>query len=208
MLEAIRKFGILAYCQVNLSNMTITLPSGSMLLFKGLDDVEKLKSIAGITDIWFEEATEGTEEDFLQLDLRLRAKVDNLQFFLSFNPVSKANWCYKHWFENGTPNNTLIVKTTYKDNAFLPADYVARLEDMKQTNPTWYNIYALGDFCTLDKLVYNNWAEQIFDWKQLKGQLCIGLDFGYVQDESALVACIVNQQEKTIYIFDEVYQKG
>ena len=188
--------------------MTITLPSGSVLLFKGLDDVEKLKSIAGITDIWFEEATEGTEEDFLQLDLRLRARVLNLQFFLSFNPVSKANWCYRHWFENGTQDNTFILKTTYKDNAFLPAAYVARLEDMKQTNPTWYNIYALGDFCTLDKLVYNNWEVQEFDWKALYGQLCVGLDFGYISDPSALVTCIVNQQDKIIHIFDEVYQKG
>lgn len=58
---------------------------------KGLDDSEKIKSITGITDCWVEESTELTSEDFDQLTLRVREKVDNSQFFCSFNPVSKAN---------------------------------------------------------------------------------------------------------------------
>lgn len=207
-IEALQKFGILQFCQINLSNLTITLPNGSMLLFRGLEDVERLKSIAGICDCWQEEATEANEEDFLQLDLRLRARVDNLQFFLSFNPVSKANWCYKHWFENGTPDNTFILKTTYKDNAFLPAEYVARLEDMKQTNPTWYNIYALGDFCTLDKLIYNNYTIVDFDLKAVPGQVIVGLDFGYVNSKTALVLGKIDVENKKIYIAKELYRTG
>ncbi len=140
--------------------------------------------------------------------MRLRARVDNLQFFLSFNPVSKANWCYKHWFENGTPDNTFILKTTYKDNAFLPAEYVARLEDMKQTNPTWYNIYALGDFCTLDKLIYNNYTIVDFDLKAVPGQVIVGLDFGYVNSKTALVLGKIDVENKKIYIAKELYRTG
>lgn len=71
-LDLLVEAGILQSCVVNRTDMRITLPNGSMLLFKGLDDREKIKSITGITDIVIEEATELTEDDFTQLDLRLR----------------------------------------------------------------------------------------------------------------------------------------
>lgn len=131
------------------------LPNGSVVLFKGLDDPEKIKSIVGITDIWVEEATELTYEDYSQLKLRLRANADNLQMFLSFNPISKANWVYKEFFAKNT--DALVIKTTYRDNQFLPQSYIDELEKLIETNPTYYRIYALGEFCSLDKLVYNNW---------------------------------------------------
>ena len=60
---------------------------------------EKIKSVAGITDIIVEEATEISQDEFTQLDLRLRANAANLQMFLMFNPVSKVNWCYKLFFK-------------------------------------------------------------------------------------------------------------
>ena len=66
-------------CTINKSVFTIELPNDSMFLFKGMDDIEKIKSITGITDIWVEEATEFTEEDIEQLNLRLRAQKDGLQ---------------------------------------------------------------------------------------------------------------------------------
>lgn len=46
--------------------------TGSDMIFRGLDDVEKLKSVAKVTRVWFEEATEGEKGDHDQLDLRLR----------------------------------------------------------------------------------------------------------------------------------------
>ena len=58
--------------KINTSDMRMTFPNGSEILFAGLDDVEKLKSIYDITGIWIEEASEITEEDFSQLDIRLR----------------------------------------------------------------------------------------------------------------------------------------
>ena len=207
MLNTLSQFHILERCSVNKTNFTIGLPNESQFLFYGLDDVEKMKSITGITDIWIEEATETNFDDFSQLDLRLRADVPNLQILLSFNPVSKANWCYKHWFENGTPKNTIIIKTTYKDNRFLPQDYINALEAMKTTNPTYYNIYALGEFCSLDKLVFNNWTiGTVEDTKDL--ELLIGLDFGFVNDATAFVVAYLDENNKSIYIEQEVYQTG
>lgn len=207
-LDTLSKFNLLSDCKVNKSNFQIELPNGSIFLFKGMDDSEKIKSIVGITDIWVEEATEVSVDDFLQLNLRLRAKEPNLQFFLSFNPVSKANWCYKHWFERAQDEDTFILKTTYKDNKFLPQDYIDTLEKMIDTNPTYYRIYALGEFCSLDKLVYTNYEIRDFDYQKIEGVHCCGLDFGFSADTTAFVASILDEENKTLYIYKEWGARG
>lgn len=202
----LKKWGIYPYCQINLSTFTITLPNGSVFLFRGMLDSERIKSIADITDIWCEEATELTPDDFTQLDLRLRALEPNLQILISFNPISRANWVYKKWFAETAifdRDQTFILKTTYKDNKFLPPEYVAALEAKIHSDPTYYKIYALGEFCSLDKLIYNNWETGIFDHTKMPGQLICGLDFGYTNDPTAFVAAILDEEKKQIYIFRE-----
>ena len=201
------QFQLLNECKINKTTHNIILPNGSQLLFKGFDNPEKIKSITGITDIVIEEATQLTFQDFSQLDLRLRDKAKNLQIFLCFNPVSKTNWVYKHFFANGTPVNTMILKTTYKDNKFLPVQYINAIENMKQTNPTYYKIYGQGQFCSLDRLIFDNWKKgTIEDTKDLK--LLCGLDFGYVNDPTALIVAYLDQQNNIIYIEQQMYQKG
>lgn len=198
------------YITVNKSTYTIDFWNGSKILFKGIDDGgEKIKSITGITDIWIEEATELSLDEFTQLDLRLRDSAAYLQIFLSFNPVSKVNWVYQKWFaeEAVIDDNTRIVKSTYKDNRFLPQTYVDALEAMIKTNPTYYRIYALGDFCSLSKLVITNW--EIGDVPRANDDiLLLGLDFGYINDPSAFICAWLNEKNKTIYVFDEMYEKG
>ena len=205
-LDILSQFKLLSLCKINRTTQKITLPNNSEIMFVGLDDVEKLKSITGITDIFIEEATEINKEDFLQLNLRLRALVDNLQVFISFNPVSKANWVYKIWFAEGAEvdyETTRILKTTYKDNKFLPEDYINAIESYKETDYTYYKIYALGEFASLDKLVFNNWelgtlsADTTEKW-----ELCIGLDWGFVNDKTALICSLLDEESRTLYIFD------
>ena len=200
-IDQLKKWKIYKFCKVNMSTYTITLPNESVLLFKGLDDPEKIKSITDITDIWCEECSELSLDEFTQLDLRLRAQSGNLQIFVSFNPVSKQNFVYQKWFANGTPDNTFVLHTTYKDNKFLPQEYIDALLEKQKSNPTYYKIYALGEFCTLDKLVYYNWKVEDFDHTQIKGKLLVGLDFGYTNDPTALVASVMT--DKKIYIFKE-----
>ena len=203
-IDLLKNWGLYRYCKINLSSYTITLPNGSMFLFKGLDDSEKIKSITDITDIWIEEATELSDDDFTQLDLRLRAREENLQLICSFNPVSKVNWVYIKWFAEGAKyQNTMILHTTYKHNKFLPKEYIEALKEKERTNYTYYKIYALGEFCTLDKLIFTNWQEQEFDHTKIKGALLVGLDFGFINDTSALVASILDEAAKKIYIFKE-----
>lgn len=203
--DTLKEWKIYNLCQVNLSTYTITLPNDSVFLFKGLDDREKIKSITDITDIWCEEATELAEDDYTQLDLRLRALKPDLQLICSFNPVSKANWVYKKWFASSVQPNgdTFILKTTYKDNRFLPKEYINALEEKQQTNYSYYKIYALGEFCSLDKLVFSNWETADFDNREINGVLLVGLDFGFVNDTTALIASLLDEENKRLYIFKE-----
>ena len=195
------------YCGINKSDFTITLPNGSQFIFKGLDDPEKIKSIEGVSDLWIEEATElSNADEYDQLLLRIRARTKGNQIYLSYNPVSRANWVYQRFHAKHEPGS-VVHKSTYKDNRFLPADYVAKLESLINTNPLYYRVYALGEFCSLDKTVFTNWT--IEDRQDFAYNTAVfGLDFGYINDPSAFVAAKVNTAEKQIYIFDELYQQG
>lgn len=205
-LDTLSKFKILSYCSVNKSTLTITLPNESQFLFYGIDDSEKLKSIAGITDIVCEEATEISLDDATQLDLRLRSNAENLQMYFMLNPVSKANWVYKRWFSPDAVigADTFILKTTYKDNRFLPTEYIQSLLQLATVNPTYYKIYVEGDFCSLDKLVFSNWKTEWFDIEEHKtAKLLVGLDFGFTNDPTALIASLLDEEKKKIYVFRE-----
>ena len=209
LLDTIKQFGIYDMCSINRTDFTIVLPNGTQFLCMGLDDPEKIKSITGLTDAWLEEATEFTLDDFSQVNLRIRdPKAEGQEVILSFNPVSKANWCYLQFF---APNpelddfrkNVRIVHTNYLDNPHLPQEYIDTLLQMKKTNEAYYKIYALGEFGSLDKLVYNNWQVMDFDPKTLKGPLLCGLDFGYTNDPTRFIASILCQDEGRVYIFKE-----
>ncbi|MBQ2161287.1 MAG: PBSX family phage terminase large subunit [Firmicutes bacterium] len=206
-LDILVEWGRYSKCTINKSVFTIELENGSILLFKGMDDSEKIKSITGITDIWVEEATEFTEEDIEQLNLRLRAKTDNLQMFFSFNPVSKANWVYRRWFakDAAITDDTVVHKSTYKDNRFLPEDYITTIEKMAKTNPTYYRIYALGEFASLDKLVFSNWKVGTVEDTSTWSLLC-GLDFGYTNDPTAFVVSFMDGE--TLYVAKEFVRTG
>lgn len=159
--------GIYDQCNINKTDMTIELPNGSQFIFKGLDDSEKVKSIQGLDDIIIEEATEISQQDFIQLNLRLRSKKPNQQIHIMFNPVSKANWVYKTFFENEY-KGALIIKTTYKDNKFLPKEYIEGIENLKDTNYPMWEIYANGKFASLDKRVFTNWQPLDFDIEEIR----------------------------------------
>ena len=209
LLDTINQFGITNYCVINRTDFSITLPTGSQFLCMGLDDPEKIKSITGLTDAWLEEATEFSLDDFSQVNLRVRdPKAEDQEIILSLNPVSKANWCYLHFFAENPEldefrKTVRIVHTTYLDNPHLPEAYVQALLMMKATNEVYYKIYALGEFGSLDKLIYNNWQKMDFDPDTIKGQPLCGLDFGYTNDPTAFTASTLVEEEHRIYVFKE-----
>ena len=194
--------------QINKSDLTIEFLNGSVLLFKGLDDSEKIKSINGITDIVIEEATEITLDDFTQLSLRLRSKKPNNQIHLMFNPVSKANWVYKYFFET-KPDNCVIVQTTYRDNPHLPKEYVDSLHALENKNPAYYKIYVRGEFATLDKLVFPVIHKRIISEDELTDAwFWAGMDFGYTNDPTAITWGYYNPVQNDLYITGEYDKIG
>lgn len=193
----------------NKTEMRLTLQNGSVFLFKGLDDPEKIKSITDITDIVIEEATELTMDDFTQLDIRLRPQDDCPQIYLMFNPVSKANWCYLHWFAGPKNPKALVVHSTYKDNRFLTTEYTEMLESLSLTNPAYYKIYCLGEFATLDKLVFPIIQKRLVTAAEIATAAgWVGLDFGYVNDPSALTWGRLNKQSKQLFVIGEYHKRG
>lgn len=194
--------------KINKSDLEITcLLNNNKMIFSGLDDVEKLKSIQGITDCWIEEASEITEDDFKQINLRLRgiSKIPQ-QITLSFNPISALSWI-KSYFDTRL-DNCFILKTTYRDNAFLNDEYIKEIERLKEIDPVYYNIYGLGEWGVLGNLVYSNYEIHDFDIYDkgnfLLGSKYDGLDWGY-NDPTALIR--IGYKDQELYIYDEMYTR-
>ncbi|MCE3336931.1 PBSX family phage terminase large subunit [Staphylococcus aureus] len=209
--DCLINFGIWDMCLWNKTDNKVELPNGAVFLFKGLDNPEKIKSIKGISDIVMEEASEFTLNDYTQLTLRLRERKHvNKQIFLMFNPVSKLNWVYKYFFEHGEPmENVMIRQSSYRDNKFLDEMTRQNLELLANRNPAYYKIYALGEFATLDKLVFPKYEKRIISDKEV-GHLpsYFGLDFGYVNDPSAFIHVKIDNDNKKLYVISEYVKKG
>lgn len=151
------------------SDMYITFRNGSQILFAGLDDVEKLKSIFDVTGIWIEEASEVLESDFNQLDIRLRTQCPYyLQFIITFNPISITHWLKRRFFDLDISDATerenfrALTRThesTYKDNRFLRPEAIRTLENFKYTDPYYYRVYCLGEWGVTGTSVFD--AEKV-----------------------------------------------
>lgn len=148
--------------KINESDMRIICKlTGNEVVFKGLDDIEKVKSITfangELTHIWCEEATEMQEADVNQLKVRLRGGNTKKQIVLSFNPVNVQHWIKKHFIDSGLAT---VCWTTYKDNKFLTDDDRKALEDLKDIDEYTYEVYCLGKWGILGKTVFDARAIQ------------------------------------------------
>jgi len=203
--DLINEYNLNGYFNINKTEMSISCLSGAKLITSGLDDVEKLKSITGINRIWIEEASEITEKDFNQLDLRLRGVSSvNYQMTLTFNPISELHWLKKTFFDVGKPNS-FVLKTTYLDNKFLDKEYRRVLNHLQEEDYQYYRIYALGEWGTLGNLIYTNWEKKNLTKMQFDN-IFHGVDFGFSNDPTAYVKLHYDKKHKTIYILDELYQ--
>ncbi|HEL0947488.1 TPA: PBSX family phage terminase large subunit, partial [Streptococcus equi subsp. equi] len=207
--QCLELWGLLDKCKVNNSAYRIELPNGATFIFKGLDNPEKIKSIKGVSDVVMEEASEFTLDDYTQLTLRLRDRKHlKKQIFLMFNPVSKVNWVYKAFFVK-TPKNTVVYQTTYKDNRFLDDVTRENIEELANRNEAYYKIYALGQFATLDKLIFPKYEKKILNKDKLSHlPSFFGLDYGFINDPSAFLHVKIDDNNKKLYILEEYVRKN
>lgn len=217
-IKAINTSGASRHFSISKTEMLITCNlNGAQILFAGLDDVEKIKSITPasgvLTDIWIEEATETSYDDYKQLEKRLRGESRHpKRITMSFNPVYKEHWIYGQFFGNWQDGATeyhddglSILKTTYKDNRFLTADDIYALEN--EQDEYYRDVYTLGNWGVLGDVIFRNWrTEDLRDFNTDKP--LYGLDFGFSSDPAAAVKVHYDRAGKKIYILDELWEKG
>lgn len=201
---------------VNKTDMVIThKASGRQILFAGLDDVEKVKSITPavgvITDIMIEEATEAEYNDYKSLIKRLRGQCEvPKRMVLLFNPVTQDHWIYTEFFVGRFDDATgvyigtdlSILRTTYKHNRFLTQADIDLLEN--ETDKYYYDVYTLGRWGVLGHLIYTNWeVRDLSDVLKTTHQFYNGQDFGFFPDPAAFIRVGLNRAKKEIYVFKE-----
>lgn len=146
------------YFDITTSPMKITNKlTGSDCIFRGLDDVEKIKSVKGVTRVWLEEATEANKWDFDQLDIRLRWEGKELQLTCTYNPISDQHWLITDFWVFGSTDDIECLHSTYKDNRFVwQEQYDKVMERLKKQDINLYNIYALGiPWKAIEGLIFN-----------------------------------------------------
>ena len=218
---AINRLGVDQYWKTTINPMEITyLPTGQKILFRGFDDPLKLTSITvpkGVLCwVWIEEAYEiQNEADFDMLNESIRGDVPPglfKRFTITFNPWSDKHWLKRRFFDVPNDENKLAMTTTYRCNEWLDDADRKVFEDMKLTNPRRWNVAANGEWGVIDGLVYDNWFEENFDWKDIARQSGVktvfGLDFGYSNDETAFFCGLIDPETKDLWVFDELYEKG
>lgn len=218
---AIHRLGVDAWWQIKESPLEMTyIPTGQKIYFRGLDDPLKVTSITvdvgQLCWMWIEEAYEITKEsDFDMLDESIRgASQGDLfkQITLTFNPWNERHWIKKRFFDHPEDPDILAMTTDYRCNEWLDAADLAVFERMKRDNPRRYRVAGLGDWGIVDGLIFENWKEEAFDLEEVKRiqgiQSAFGMDFGYTNDPSTLFCGMIDQKNKKIYVFDEMYKKG
>ena len=217
--KAVSRLNLTACFRINRTEMTITAKNnGAQMIFCGLDDVEKIKSITPqngpLTDVWIEEATEIAYNDFKQLDKRLRGQTRHVKrMTLSFNPIHKTHWLYREFFtgfdesKNAlTTPDISILKTTYRDNTFLTEDDIRALEN--ERDPYFRAVYTLGQWGVLGESIFTNWRTEDLSHLQSSEKCRFGLDFGFSSDPCACVKCLYDSAGRRVYVLSELYEKG
>ena len=193
------------------------LPTGQKILFRGLDDPLKVTSITVdygyLCWAWLEEAFEvNSEADFDTLDESIRGELPpNLwkQWVISFNPWNERHWLKKKFFDVSNPD-ILAQTTNYTCNEWLDEADKRLFENMKINNPRRYNVAGLGNWGITEGLVYDkvhlDYRFELTDMVNYK-TVC-GMDFGYTNDPTAFFIGFLDEKNKALYIWDELYEKG
>lgn len=201
------------YWYINSSNMLLECRCNhNQIIFRGVNDDkqrEKLKSITfkrgKLTDVWIEEATELTQNDFEIIDDRLRGELPEGQFYqirMTFNPVSAHHWIKKQFFDRKDPD-VLTHQSTYENNRFIDEAYHRRMLRRKEVDPEGYRIYGLGEWGETAGLILKNYVIEEFDQSTERFDYMVNAqDFGFNHAN-----CIgeVGFKDGELYLCQELY---
>ena len=190
--EILVDLGIWSNESYNISDRVYQFSNGSLISFVNTDDAEKLRGVK--SDILFiDEASEQHEEAYFQLSIRTTGEI-----ILAFNPTISP-----YHFLRGM-DDVEVFNTTYKDNPYLPEIMVKEIEALEHKNPKYWKIYGLGEYAPNEKAVFSNF--QILEEMPTHELIGFGLDFGFSQDPTALVA--VHRHHDMLYCRELMYDTG
>tara|TARA_R110002167_G_scaffold117492_4_gene293505 strand:- start:3445 stop:4608 length:1164 start_codon:yes stop_codon:yes gene_type:complete len=190
--EILVDLGIWSNESYNISDRVYQFSNGSLISFVNTDDAEKLRGVK--SDILFiDEASEQHEEAYFQLSIRTTGEI-----ILAFNPTISP-----YHFLRGM-DDVEVFNTTYKDNPYLPEIMVKEIEALEIKNPKYWKIYGLGEYAPNEKAVFSNF--QILEEMPTHELIGFGLDFGFSQDPTALVA--VHRHHDMLYCRELMYDTG
>ena len=219
---AIHRLCVDDYWEIKESPLEMTYaPTGQKIYFRGLDDPLKVTSITvskGILSwLWIEEAYEiGSEDAFNMLDESIRGGVPEgsdlfKQITLTFNPWNEHHWLKGRFFDRSSPD-IFALTTNYTCNEFLDEADRRVFETMREQDPRRYRVAGLGEWGIVDGLIFENWEEKAFNLDEIRALPSVsakfGLDFGYTNDPTALFCGLIDERAKTLWVFDELYERG
>lgn len=178
----------------NATDSIYTFETGSQIEFFSTDNGDKLRG-ARRDRLFINEANNIPFDAFEQLEVRTKEFV-----YLDWNPTNEF-WIYTEVI--GKRDDVELIIVTYKDNEALPEEIVKSIEQ-RMNRPAWWKVYGLGQLGEVDGKIFKDW--QIIDEIPHEARLDrYGLDFGYSNDPSAIIAVYYYNGG---YILDEVcYQK-
>jgi phage terminase large subunit len=189
--EVLKDLNLYEKSSHNMSENIYRFPNGSLVEFFSIDDEQKVRGRK--RDIgWCNEANELWFEDFQQLNMRTEFKL-----IFDYNPSDSSSWLYEL-----PKDESVLIKSTYKDNPFLPESIKRQIEDLKRTDEALYQIYALGEKAISKTNIFNTW-EFIPKRPERFTNFVYGLDFGY-NHPTALIR--VYWYDGDIYIEPVIYE--
>jgi phage terminase large subunit len=175
----------------NKTEQKYVFDNGSWVEFFSSDDEQKLRGRK--RDILYcNEANELSFEEFNQLVLRTSSKV-----FIDFNPSDTEHWIYDLLKQD----NSILIKSTYKDNPFLEQEQVDYIENLINVDHNYYLIYTLGERPIATTRIYSHFKQYIDEVES--GDWCYGLDIGF-NHPSALVKVLY--KDNKVYVKELIYE--
>jgi len=187
----------------NKTETTYFFANGSELQFRSVDkltgrgprrDVVYVNEADALSWETFEHVS-GRSKDFAIID---------------YNPVAKF-WAHERLIENPPKTGVSFLVLTYLDNEALPEQERLTIESHKpkpgEEPSNWWTVYGLGQIGSLEGNVYSGWIEGSPE-SIITGHLIrYGLDFGFSNDETALVA-VYDLGDNRLGVVEKVYKKG
>lgn len=169
--------------------------NGNEICFFGVDDEQKVRGRKRDV-LWLNEANEIPYDVFQQLNFRTSGKI-----ILDYNPSDEFHWIYERILGR---EDCKFIKSTYKDNPFLPEQQIKEIERLKETDPNYWRVYGLGERGSSKKTIFPKW-DIVDSFPGEDSSSVYGMDFGYNAPSAILKVKFIDEEW---YIQERLYERG